>query len=74
MIDGKILIDKAAEEVIKANMAGDTSLASRVGVLEGFAEDMGYKVPNAPETAGTYVLKATVAADLSVTYAWVAAE
>lgn len=72
MIDGKILMDKAAEEVIKANIAGDTSLASKVETLEGFAQDMGYKVPNAPETAGTYVLKATVAADLSVTYAWVA--
>lgn len=74
MIDGKILMDKAAEEAIKANMAGDTSLASRVTVLEGIAQDLQYKVPSAPEVAGTYVLKATVASDLSVTFAWVSAE
>lgn len=74
MIDGKVLMDTEAEKAIKANMAGDTSLANRVSVLEGIAQDLQYKVPSAPETEGTYVLKATVAEDLSVTFEWVSAE
>lgn len=73
MIDGKVIQDKAAEEVIKANIGADSALAQRVTVLEGIAQDLQYKVPSAPEVAGTYVLKATVAADLSVTFAWVSA-
>jgi hypothetical protein len=72
MLNGKVILDTAAESAMQ--VADVTTLASKVEQLEGFAEDMGYKVPSAPETAGTYVLKATVAADLSVTYAWVAAE
>ena len=54
MIDGKILMDKAAEEVIKANMAGDTSLAARVAALEAKVKAV------LPTEAGTYNLKVTV--------------
>jgi hypothetical protein len=71
MISGNVILDTAAEKVMKNSSSSE--LAGRVEVLEGVAQDLQYKVPTAPETAGTYVLKATVAADLSVTYAWVAA-
>lgn len=71
MINGNVILDTAAEKVMKNSSSSE--LAGRVEVLEGVAQDLQYKVPTAPETAGTYVLKATVAADLSVTYAWVAA-
>jgi hypothetical protein len=70
MISGNVILDTAAEKVMKNSSSSE--LAGRVEVLEGVAQDLQYKVPTAPETAGTYVLKATVAADLSVTYAWVA--
>lgn len=71
MISGNVILDTAAEKVMKNSSSSE--LASRVEVLEGVAQDLQYKVPSAPETAGTYVLQATVAADLSVSYAWVAA-
>ena len=71
MINGNVILDTAAEKVMKNSSSSE--LAGRVEVLEGVAQDLQYKVPTAPETAGTYVLKATVAADLSVTYAWIAA-
>ena len=48
-------------------------IAPAVEQLEGAVQDLTYKVPTPPETAGTYVLQAVVAADLSVTYSWVAA-
>lgn len=72
MINGNVILDTAAEKVMKTS-GSSSELAHKVEVLEGVAQDLQYKVPTAPETAGTYVLKATVAADLSVSYDWVAA-
>ena len=69
MINGKIIQDSAAEAVLKETSASSSSAMEQIN---GAIQDLQYKVPTAPETAGTYVLKATVAADLSVTYAWVA--
>ena len=69
MINGKMIQDSAVEAVLKETSASNSSAMAQVN---GAIEDLQYKVPTAPETAGTYVLKATVAADLSVTYAWVA--
>lgn len=69
MINGKVIQDSAVEAVLKETAASNASAMAQVN---GAIEDLQYKVPTAPETAGTYVLKATVAADLSVTYAWVA--
>ena len=71
MINGKVIQDKAVEEVLK-DLTGDEAVRN-LQVLGAKVQDLQYKVPTAPETAGTYVLKATVAADLSVSYAWVAA-
>ena len=48
-------------------------IAPVINELSGAVQDLLYKVPTPPETAGTYVLQAVVAADLSVTYSWVAA-
>lgn len=70
MINGKTIQDSAVEAVLKETAASSSSAMAQVN---GAIEDLQYKVPTAPEVAGTYVLKATVAADLSVTYAWVAA-
>lgn len=70
MINGKTIQDSAVEAVLKETAASNSSAMAQVN---GAIEDLQYKVPTAPETAGTYVLKATVAADLSVTYAWVSA-
>lgn len=70
MVNGKVIQDNAVEAVLKEMSASSSSAMEQVN---GAIQDLQYKVPAAPETAGTYVLKATVAADLSVTYAWVAA-
>lgn len=70
MINGKVIQDKAVEEVLKEMSASNSSALEQVN---GAIQDLQYKVPATPETAGAYILKATVAADLSVTYAWVAA-
>lgn len=70
MFNGKIIQDVAVEAVLK-DMS--TSNASAMAQVNGAIQDLQYKVPAAPETAGAYVLKATVAEDLSVTYAWVSA-
>lgn len=70
MVNGKMIQDSAVEAVLKEMSASNSSAMAQVN---GAIEDLQYKVPAAPETAGAYVLKATVAADLSVTYAWVAA-
>ena len=70
MVNGKVIQDNAVEAVLKEMSASNSSAIAQVN---GAIQDLQYKVPAAPETAGTYVLKATVAADLSVTYAWVAA-
>ena len=70
MINGKTIQDSAAEAVLKETA---TSNSSAMEQINGAIQDLQYKVPTAPEAAGTYVLKATVAADLSVSYAWVAA-
>ena len=71
MINGKIIQDSAVEAVLKETSASNASAMAQVN---GAIEDLQYKVPTAPETAGAYVLKATVAEDLSVTYAWQAVE
>lgn len=70
MVNGKMIQDSAVEAVLKEMSASNSSAMEEVN---GKIEDLQYKVPTAPETAGAYVLKATVAADKSVTYAWVAA-
>lgn len=70
MVNGKVIQDSAVEAVLKEMSASSSSAMEQVN---GAIQDLQYKVPAAPETAGTYVLQATVAADLSVTYAWVAA-
>jgi len=70
MINGKTIQDSAVEEVLKEMSASNSSAMAQVN---GAIEDLQYKNPSAPETAGAYVLQATVAADGSVTYAYVAA-
>lgn len=70
MINGKVIQDSAVEAVLKEMSASNSSALEQVN---GAIEDLQYKNPAAPETAGTYVLQATVAADGSVTYAYVAA-
>lgn len=69
MINGKVIQDKAVEEVL-AGITSEEAVRNRQ-VTEAKVEDLMYKVPNAPEAAGTYTLKATVASNGSVTYAWV---
>ena len=62
----EVIQDIAVEKILKG------SLAPAIEQISGNLEDLNYKVPTPSEEAGTYVLKATVAADGSVTYAWVA--
>lgn len=64
----EVIQDIAVEKILK----GDVIPA--VERINGNLQDLNYKVPTPSEEAGTYVLKATVAADGSVTYAWVSAE
>lgn len=71
MFNGKAIQDVAAEKALQ-EVVGATNDA--LAPIEGAIQDLQYKVPSAPEVAGTYVLKATVAADLSVTFEWVSAE
>ena len=71
MFKGHVIQDLAAEEALKAVVADE---GAALAPIEGAIQDLQYKVPSAPEVAGTYVLKATVAADLSVTFEWVSAE
>ena len=68
MVNGKIIQDSAAEAVLKETAASNSSAMAQVNSA---IEDLQYKVPTPPEAAGTYTLKATVASDLSITYAWV---
>lgn len=70
MINGKTIQDSAVEEVLKEMSASNSSAMAQVN---GAIEDLQYKNPAAPEQQGVYVLQATVAADGSVTYAYVAA-
>lgn len=70
MFNGKAIQDVAAEKALQ-EVVGATNDA--LAPIEGAIQDLQYKVPSAPEVAGTYVLKATVAADLSVTFEWVSA-
>ena len=62
----EVIQDIAVEKILKGG------LIPAMEQISGNLEDLNYKVPTPPEEAGTYVLKATVAADGSVTYAWVA--
>lgn len=71
MFNGKVIQDAAVEKALQ-EVVGATSDA--LAPITGAIQDLQYKVPSAPEVAGTYVLKATVAADLSVTFEWVSAE
>ena len=71
MFNGKVIQDTAVEQALNEIVAGE---ASALAPIEGAIQDLQYKVPSAPEVAGTYVLKATVAADLSVTFEWASAE
>lgn len=71
MINGKVIQDVAVEEALNQVVANE---AAALAPIAGAIQDLQYKVPSAPEVAGTYVLKATVAADLSVTFEWVSAE
>ena len=64
----EVIQDIAVEKILKEG------IAPAVQQLEGAVQDLTYKVPTPPETAGTYVLQAVVAADLSITYSWVSAE
>lgn len=64
----EVIQDIAVEKIIKEG------IAPAVDELSSAVQDLTYKVPTPPETAGTYVLQAVVAADLSVTYSWVSAE
>lgn len=68
MVNGKTIQDSAVEAVLKETSA---SSSSTIAQINGALEDLQYKVPTPPEAAGTYTLKATVASDLSITYAWV---
>lgn len=70
MFKGKVIQDVAVEKSLQ-ELEAQTGAA--LAPVESAIEDLQYKVPAAPEVAGTYVLKATVAADLSVTFAWVSA-
>lgn len=71
MFKGHVIQDLAVEEALNEVVADE---AAALAPIEGAIQDLQYKVPSAPEVAGTYVLKATVAADLSVTFEWVSAE
>ena len=71
MFKGKVIQDVAVEEALNAVVADE---AAALAPITSAIQDLQYKVPSAPEVAGTYVLKATVAADLSVTFEWVSAE
>lgn len=71
MFNGKVIQDVAVEKALQEVVSGTSDALETIG---GAIQDLQYKVPSAPETAGAYVLKATVAADLSVTYEWVSAE
>lgn len=62
----EVIQDIAVEKILKGG------LEPAIAEINGNLEDLNYKVPTPSEEAGTYVLKATVAADGSVTYAWVA--
>ena len=64
MLNGNTIQDVAVEKPIKA-------LAEQIANLTGISQDLLYKVPTPPTGAGTYTLKATVAADASITYSWV---
>lgn len=70
MFKGKVIQDVAVEQALNEVVADE---ATALAPIQGAIQDLQYKVPSAPEVAGTYVLKATVAADLSVTFAWVSA-
>lgn len=70
MVNGKVIQDSAVEAVLKEMSASNSSAIAQIN---GAIEDLQYKNPAAPETAGVYVLQATVAADGSVTFAYVAA-
>lgn len=71
MVNGKVIQDVAVEKALKEVVAAE---AAALSPITGAIQDLQYKVPTAPEVAGAYVLKATVAADLSVTYEWASAE
>lgn len=70
MINGKVIQDSAVEAVLNQVVADE---AAALAPISSAIQDLQYKVPSAPEVAGAYVLKATVAEDLSVTYEWVSA-
>lgn len=70
MFNGKVIQDVAVEKALNEISAGSSAALEQVN---GAIQDLQYKVPAAPEVAGAYVLKATVAEDLSVTYEWVSA-
>lgn len=71
MFNGKVIQDVAVEKALNEVVAAE---AAALAPITGAIQDLQYKVPSAPEVAGTYVLKATVAEDLSVTFEWVSAE
>lgn len=71
MYKGKVIQDVAVEKSLQ-ELEAQTGAA--LAPIAGAIQDLQYKVPSVPEVAGTYVLKATVAADLSVTFEWVSAE
>lgn len=71
MFKGQVIQDVAVEKALNQVVADE---GAALEPIEGAIQDLQYKVPAAPEVAGTYVLKATVAADLSVTFEWVSAE
>ena len=62
-----VIQDIAVDKILKQG------ITPAITELSGAVQDLLYKVPTPPETAGTYVLQAVVAEDLSVTYSWVAA-
>lgn len=64
MIDGRVIQDTAVEEALKALENDESQLGDAIQVIQ-------QKLPDAPTTAGTYVLQVVVTSS-GATYSWVA--